>query len=146
MNVPVSDAKARAAGVSDRAHIHEAVTNIVTGLEALLNTGEDEPIAAQFVKRSQALATELDIQTSRSYWNWVYDVRSKAVHGAEAHLVVPAGWDETEGDPPRDVARIARAQDVLRLVLRKAIEDEAFRAVFENEESIRRRFPLEEPA
>jgi hypothetical protein len=31
-------------------------------------------------------------------------------------------------------------------VLRKAIEDEAFRAVFENEESIRRRFPLEEPA
>jgi hypothetical protein len=92
MKVPVSDAKARAAGVSERAHIHEAVTNTVTGLEALLNTGEDEPIAAQFVKRSQALATELDVQTSRSYWNWIYDVRSKAVHGPEAHLVVPAGW------------------------------------------------------
>jgi hypothetical protein len=126
-------------------YIHEAVTNIVTALEALLNTGEDEPIAAQFVKRSQALATELGVETSRSYWSWVYDVRSKAVHGAEARLVVPAGWDETDGDPPRDVARVAQAQDVLRSALRKAIEDEAFRAVFENEESIRARFPLEEP-
>jgi hypothetical protein len=127
-------------------YIHEAVTNIVTGLEALLNTGEDEPIAAQFVKRSHAVAWELGVETSRSYWSWVYDIRSKAVHGAEARLVVPAGWDETQGDPPRDVARVAQAQDVLRSALRKAIEDDAFRAVFENVESIRARWPLDEPA
>jgi hypothetical protein len=126
-------------------YIHEAVGNIVTGFEALLNTGEDEPIAAQFVKRSQALAAELGVETSRSYWSWVYDVRSKAVHGADARLVVPAGWDETTGDPPRDVARVAQAQDVLRHALRKAIEDEGFRGVFQSEDSIRRRFPLEEP-
>jgi hypothetical protein len=133
---------------ADRAYycpyINEAVTNIVTGLEALVNTGDDEPITSQFVKRSQALAAELDRETSRSYWTWVYDARSRAVHGAEAHLVVPAGWDETEDDPPRDVARVARAQDVLRLALRKAVEDEEFRAVFETEESIRERFPLDE--
>ena len=67
-------------------------------------------------------------------------------HGAEAKLVVPAGWDETPGDPPTDVAKIAKAQDVLRKAIRKAIEDEAFRAVFESEESIRARWPLEEPA
>jgi hypothetical protein len=33
----------------------------------------------------------------------------------------------------------------LRLALRKAIEGEAFRAVFESDESIRAGFPLEEP-
>jgi hypothetical protein len=126
-------------------YIHEAVGNIVTGFEALLNTGEDEPIAAQFVKRSHALAAGLGIETSRSYWTWVYDVRSKAVHGAEGRLLVPAGWEETAGDPPRDVARLAQAQEVLRLALRNAIEDEQFRRVFESEESIRDRFPLDEP-
>jgi hypothetical protein len=97
------------------------------------------------VKRSQSLAAELAVETSRSYWSWVYDVRSTAVHGADARLVVPAGWDETAGDPPRDVARVAQAQDVLRLALRKTIEDEEFRGVFENEESIRETFPLEKP-
>jgi hypothetical protein len=127
-------------------YINEAVTNITAGLEALLNTGEEEPIAAQFVKRSQAVAGELGIETSRSYWNWIYDVRSRAVHGAEAKLVVPAGWDETPGDPPADVAKIARAQDVLRKTIRRALEEEEFRIVFESEESIRGRWPLEEPA
>jgi len=58
---------------------------------------------------------------------------------------VPAGCDETPGDPPRDVARVAQAQDVLRLALRKPIDDEVFRSVFESQESIRERFPLEEP-
>lgn len=123
--------------------IQEAVTNIATGLEALLNTGEEEPIAAQFVKRSQALARELGIATSRSYWSWLYDVRSRAAHGAESTLVVPSGWDETPGDPPADVAKIAEAQDVLRQAVRKAIENEEFRGVFESEQSIRVRFPLE---
>jgi hypothetical protein len=127
-------------------YIHEAVANIVTALEALLNTDEDQQIVAQFVKRSQRLAAEVGVDTSRSYWDWVYDVRSKAVHGAEAKLVVPAGWDQTPSDPPHDVARVARAQDVLRLALQKAIEDEAFRAVFESEASIRAQFPLDAPA
>ena len=127
-------------------YIDEAVTNIATGLEALLNTDEAELIAAQFVKRSQALARELGIETSRSYWSWLYDVRSKAVHGAESTLVVPSGWDETPGDPPAGVAKIASAQDVLRRAIRKAIEEEEFRGVFESEESIRARFPIEPPS
>jgi len=67
------------------------------------------------------------------------------VHGAEAKLVAPAGWDETAGDPPVDVARIAKAQDVLRETIRKALEEEEFCAVFESEASIRARWPLGEP-
>jgi hypothetical protein len=127
-------------------YINEAVTNIASGLEALLNTGEEEPIVAQFVKRSHAVAGELGLETSRSYWSWVYDVRSKAVHGAEAELVVPAGWDETPGDPPVDVAKIAKAQDVLRKTIRRALDEEEFRMVFESQESIRNRWPLGEAA
>jgi hypothetical protein len=126
--------------------INEAVTNIVTGLEALLNTGEEEPIAAQFVKRSKAVADELDIETSRTYWRWVYEIRSKAVHGGESMLVALAGWDETRGDPPSDVAKVAKAQDVLRQTVRRALEDEEYRAVFLAEESIRARLPLDAPA
>jgi hypothetical protein len=125
--------------------INEAVTNIVAGLEALLNIGDDEPITAQFVKRSQAVANELGIETSRTYWGWVYDARSRAVHGAESRLIAPAGWDETLDDPSADVAKIAKAQDVLRLTIRRALEDEEFRAVFESADSIRVRFPLEDP-
>lgn len=124
-------------------YINEAVTNIVTGFEALLNTGDDEPVAAQFVKRSQALSAELGIETSRNYWNWVYDVRSHIVHGTEDRLLVPSGWDETPGEPPRDVARVSQAQDVLRRAVRRAIEDEEFRAVFTIDDAIRRRFPLD---
>jgi len=29
-------------------------------------------------------------------------------------LVAPTGWDETDADPPPHVAKIAKAQDVLR--------------------------------
>jgi hypothetical protein len=127
-------------------YMQEALTNIVIGLEALLNTGEDHPVTAQFVQRSQSLAAEFGIDTSRSYWRWVYKSRSAIVHGARSKLVAPAGWDETEDDPPADVAKIAKAQDVLRKAIRKAIEDDGFRSVFENEDSIRERWPLNESA
>ena len=123
-------------------YLNECVTHIVTGMEALLNTGDDEPVTAQFVKRSRHLATELGIEASGTFWNWVYDARSKAVHGEEVTLVVPAGWDETTGDPPADLRKIARAQDVLRTTIRRAIEEEVFRQVFTSDESIRERWPL----
>jgi hypothetical protein len=122
--------------------IQEAVTNIVAGLEALMNTGDGEPITAQFVKRSAAAADLLGIATSHTYWSWMYDARSRAVHGAELKLLAPAGWDESPGDAPAAVAKIAKAQDVLRLTIRRALEDAEFRAVFETDEGIRARFPL----
>lgn len=127
-------------------YMQEALTNIVTGFEALLNTGDDKSIAAQFVKRSQALSGELGIETSRSYWSWVYNARSQVVHGAESRLVAPIGWDESDTDPPPDVEKVAKAQDVLRKTIRKAIEDAEFRSVFESDEAIRVRWPLEDPA
>jgi hypothetical protein len=123
-------------------YLAESVGHIVTGLEALLNAGTDEPITSQFVKRSPQLANELGYETSKSYWNWVYEARSRAVHGAGDRLVVPAGWAETAGDTPKDVARVATAQDVLRSAIRRAIEDEQFRTIFETDEGIRVRWPL----
>jgi hypothetical protein len=124
-------------------YLSEAAGHITTGIEALVNTGTDEPITAQFVKRADQLAAELGYETSRTYWTWVYDARSRAVHGAEETLVVPAGWAETAGETPPDVARVARAQDVLRGAIRKAIEDAEFCSIFENDEVIRARWPLD---
>lgn len=123
-------------------YINEAATSIVIGLESLLNTGRSEPTTAQFTNRSKQLADELGIETSRRYWHWVYDARSRIVHGAEGMLVAPTGWDESDADPPPDVAKIAKAQDVLRSVIRKAIEDEDFRAAFASGGTVRTRWPL----
>jgi hypothetical protein len=122
-------------------YLQEAVTNICTGLEALLTTDEEQ-VTAQFIKRSRALAAELGIATSGTYWDWVYNARSKTVHGAAVELVAPAGWEETEGEPPPDVARVATAQDVLRAAIRMAIEDADFRAIFASDHAIRDRWPV----
>lgn len=123
-------------------YITEAATHIVTGFEALVNTGRAEPATVQFTRRARALADELGIETSGRYWSWVYDVRSRIVHGAEGRLVAPVGWDETDAEPPADVAKIAKAQNVLRAAVRRAIEDQAFRDVFDSDESVRLRWPL----
>ena len=124
-------------------YVHEAIVNVTTGLEALLNTGDDEPVAKQFKIRSQALAAELGISTSKRYWTRLYEIRSGAVHGAPVKLLIPIGSDGTQGDPPKDFAKIAKAQDVLRAAIRRAVEDDAFRAVFENDDAIRERWPLD---
>lgn len=124
-------------------YLSDAVAHITTGLEALLNTDEDAQITAQFVKRSKQLADELGIDgTSHTYWTWIYNARSKVVHGAEAELVAPEGWYEGDEEPPADVKKIAKAQDVLRATARRAIEDDDFRAVFESKDAIAARWPL----
>jgi hypothetical protein len=123
-------------------YLQETVTNVVTGLEALLNTDEEQ-VTAQFTRRSRALADEFAIETSGTYWNWIYKARSKTVHGAAVELVAPAGWEETESDPPADVAKVAKAQDVLRTAVWKAIENEGFRSVFTDDQAIRERWPIQ---
>lgn len=124
-------------------YLSDAVAHITTGLEALLNTDEDAQITAQFVKRSKQIADELGIDgTSHTYWTWIYNARSKVVHGAEVELVAPDGWYENDEDPPDDVKKIAKAQDVLRAAVRRAIEDDGFRAVFESNDAITARWPL----
>ncbi len=126
-------------------YITEATTHLVTGLEALLNTDANEKITQQFVKRSRQLAAELGIETSNGYWNWIYKKRSQVVHGAESQLVAPVGWYESADDPPGDVMKIAKAQDVLRNAIRHAIENDDFRAVFDDAAAIRERWLLEPP-
>jgi hypothetical protein len=127
-------------------YITEAVAQIATGLEALLNTDEHEAITAQFVKRSRQLADELGIEgTSNTYWSWIYKKRSEVVHGAESTLVAPVGWYESDEEPPEDVIKIAKAQDAVRSAVRRAIENEKFREIFESDEAIAERWPLEQP-
>jgi Apea-like HEPN len=124
-------------------YLSDAIAHLTTGLEALLNTDEDVQITAQFVKRSKQLADELGIDgTSHTYWTWIYTARSKVVHGAEVKLVAPEGWYEGHEEPPADVKKIAKAQDVLRAAVRRAIEEDDFRAVFDSNEAIAARWPL----
>lgn len=122
-------------------YLHEAVTQIVTGLEALLKTERHEA-TRQFTVRAPALAAELGFEPTGVDWAAVYAARSDASHGARVELFAPAGHAAGGAPPLEAVAQVAGAQDVLRTAVRKAIEDTDFRASFADDEAVRGRWPL----
>ena len=122
---------------------------LVGGLEALLKT-EKHPATKQFKTRLPLLAEELGIDgLSPDVCERLYDARSEWVHGTHVRLFSGSNEvDEELGDraetrEEQDVlADIARLQDVLRAAVRRAVEEEGFRAVFAEDDAIRKRWPL----
>lgn len=106
--------------------------HVITALEALLNTDRDR-LRRQFVTRASALAGELGLaDIDSSFLDDAYTVRSEGVHGTR----VPFHADPTAAE------RLGRLQRLLQLALRRAIEDAAFRSVFENAASVRSHWPV----
>lgn len=120
--------------------LSEAVTNSVTGLEALLKT-ERHRATAQFTTRVPALAAAVGLDLGNVDWNAVYEARSDASHGARIALFSPPGWSATDPPHPDALPLVAAAQTVLRAAVRKAIEDDGFRSRFDDDESVRAAFP-----
>jgi len=129
---------------SQMPYLTESQPRLVTGLEAMLNTSSRH-VSKQFRERVHALAAELGIDgVNGDLLDRMYDFRSKAYHGDDIHLV--------SGDPDRQpeiaeqhaqlVAEARLLQRVLRGAVRKAIEDDDFRAVFEEDERVRQRWPV----
>ncbi len=99
----------------------------VTALEALLATS-GERIAAQFTVRFPALAKALGFTwATRTQARKIYEIRSAIVHGAHRQDA-PRGRETNE-------LRL-KVEEVLRAALRKAIEDDEFRASFDSNEAI----------
>ena len=77
----------------------------------------------------------------------MYDIRSRFVHGAPVPLYrrpEPKGerWPGPTDDEQRAaVERAAKTRDALRAVLRKAITDSEFRAIFDSDDRIRECWP-----
>ncbi len=111
-------------------YIPIAYVQTVTTLETLTNV-ETYRNRDQFESRLPALAalvgTALDPALAGSVWT----TRSKAVHGQSALA-----------DTPEAHSELAVLHDLLRAVLRRAVADEEFRAIFASGASIQRQFPL----
>jgi hypothetical protein len=104
---------------------------VVSALEALLNTSSDRA-SAQFVKRMRALGGELEIDISGTKANKIYELRSHAVHGVRVDWV--AGGLESD--------LLLLSQRVLRAAIRRAIEQPAFAALFDDDSAIDIRWPI----
>ncbi len=129
---------------SQTPYLSESQPRLVTGLEALLNTGPRH-VSKQFQERTCALATELGINgVSGQMLDRMYDFRSKAYHGDEIHLLSGDPNNQPEiAEQHRELVGEARLlQRVLRATVRKAIEDDDFRGVFEEDERVRQHWPV----
>jgi hypothetical protein len=98
---------------------------IVTGLEALLNTGGNET-TAQFKIRIANLAKRLQLDMSLTKADQAYDLRSRVVHGC-------AIQDLKE----KELKLYDKLDELLRQSIKKAIEDEQFRKIFESDSEIK---------
>lgn len=97
---------------------------IVTGLEALLNTGADR-ISAQFKTRIVNLAKMLQLDMTRTKADQAYGLRSGILHGRAIRDL--AG---------KDLELYDKLDELLRGSVMKAIVDEAFRTIFESDNRI----------
>jgi hypothetical protein len=110
---------------------------LVSALEGLLSTSREQ-LTRQFVTRVSSIATELGVPgVTKTFCRRMYDARSQGVHGSDIDLFRP-GAQRTEA-----VRQVALVQTFLRAAVRRAIEDPAFRSVFEEDERIRQRWPVE---
>ena len=110
---------------------------VVTGLEALVHT-DQHASGRQFVQRTAALASEAgvtiyDENVARSCW----DQRCEGVHGGPF-----LSADATLSPENSVLADYKSMESVLRLSVRRAIEDSELHAIFSDYEAIRRRWPV----
>jgi hypothetical protein len=109
---------------------------LVSALEGLVNTDKNHVIR-QFTTRVPALARELGIEgVSKTFCRKIYDARSQGAHGSDIDMFAagPRRQDAIE--------KVALVQQVLRAAVRRGIEDPAFRAAFDDDDSIRARWPV----
>lgn len=127
-------------------HVYDrALVLLMTGLEALLNTGPVS-VSKQMKHRLRALADEVGVGGVTGGWaERMYSARSKPAHGQELHLPSATGEpqaEEADAIPAAALADAARLQDLLRAAVRRAIEDTAFAETFRSAEDIRARWPV----
>jgi hypothetical protein len=107
-------------------------TSVVTGLEALFNTDKDF-ITRQFKGRCAAVADELGISLTRRQADTAYQQRSRLSHGAATG--VDAGTRQL----------YILIERLLREILRRGLQDPAWRARFSDDSAVRAAWPIEIP-
>jgi hypothetical protein len=129
----VGRALRQAEAITSERYLQDAIPAVVTGFESLVKIGRRHT-TAQFSQRVPAIAAEVHIQLSVMECEDVYDDRSALVHGVGVDLREPHEVDEFG-------RRFNTLQETLRRVVRQAIEDREFAAVFANDARITERWP-----
>jgi hypothetical protein len=149
----------------DAVHVHRGILQralllISTGLESLVQSHR-EKVSKQFRERLPQLAAEVDLEgVDEEFAAKLYEARSEAAHGAQVSMFQPKAEPEqrpADGDDPEQpygepeepeagediAAPVALAQDLLRAGTRKAIQDPDFRKIFESDETVAARWPVQ---
>ncbi len=121
--------------------IQRALLLIVIGLEGLLRS-QRRSSAQQFRTRLPKLADEVGIAgVDENYAKELYQARSQAAHGAQVWMPL-----DQQSEPTKKLGfaqdLLPLAQDLLRAAIRRAIEDEEFRAVFTSDAAVDARWPI----
>jgi hypothetical protein len=137
--------------------LQRALLLITTGLSGLVYSHRGQ-VTKQFVERLPLLADEVAIEgVDEQYAADLYQARSEAAHGAPVSMFQaraeegkddmepgqPAGEPEPPEAEPDVAAPLALAQDLLRAAARRAIEDAEFRSIFESDESVAAKWPVQ---
>jgi len=105
-------------------------TVVATSLESLVHTDRHQS-TKQFVDRVTALAQRVGVIFSREDAQQAYDLRSTLAHGR----AFGTGDDTT-------TALYCRMEEVLRTSVRRAIQEPAFRDIFQSDDNVRAELPL----
>lgn len=136
-----------------------ALLLIATALEGLIQSDPNK-VAKQFRERLPQLAQEIGIAgVDEQFARTLYTARSEAAHGAQVSMFHLEAQPEEgaeddvpehphgEPEPPEAevgvAAPLALGQDLLRAATRKAIHDQAFRQIFETEDTVRAKWPVQ---
>jgi hypothetical protein len=137
--------------------LSRALLLISTGLEGLIQS-DSKRVAQQFRERLPQVAQEVGIVgVDETFARNLYDARSQAAHGAQVSMfhIEPRREEGVDGTPeqphgepeppeaePDVAAPLALAQDLLRATTRRAIQDPAFRQIFESDDTVRAKWPV----
>jgi hypothetical protein len=107
-------------------------TLVVTGLEALVNTHKYKP-TGRFKKRLQLIANDIGMTVTEENAEEAYNFRSNLIHGQALQ-----GQDIGE----KVQESYGRLETLLRLLVKKSIEDQTFASRFESEATIDAAYPI----
>jgi hypothetical protein len=139
--------------------LQRALLLIATALEGLIQSDSNR-VAKQFRERLPRLADEAGVDgIDEQFADALYTARSEAAHGSPVSMfhVEPKPEEPPEDEEPEQphgepeapeaaediAAPLALAQDLLRAATRKAVQDEAFRQIFDSDDTVRAHWPVQ---
>jgi hypothetical protein len=139
--------------------LQRALLLITVALDGLVHSHRRNA-KKQFCERIPQLADEVGVEgIDEEFASELWDRRSEAAHGAQVSMfpVKPGRAEDAEAEHPEQphaepelpeaeldtATRLGLAQDLLRAATRKALQDAEFQRIFESNETVAEKWPVE---